>query len=223
MKPCTNKSRVSPVAVVYNRKNLVKPSQVGVNNVGRGEDSIYTVGHSTMSLEEFIDLIKCYDIKFLVDVRAHPTSRRYPHFSGDHLCEALGKVGIGYVWLGKELGGHRRRGLGAASPNKAWRSEGFRNYADHMLTEEFRVGIERLLEIARRGRTVFMCAEKLWWRCHRRMISDELVRRGIRVKHIISKTKSSEHRLTSFARVDGDRIVYDRITSKRSGKTFLDP
>ncbi len=170
---------------------------------------IYTVGHSTMSLEEFIDLLRCYGIEVLVDVRAHPTSRRYPHFSGESLRETLERVGIGYVWLGKELGGHRRKGLGEASPNKAWKSQGFRNYADHMLTEEFRAGIERLLGIAKKKRTVFMCAERLWWRCHRRMISDELVRRGIRVIHIMDTNKIFEHKLTSFARIIGGNVIYN--------------
>lgn len=169
---------------------------------------IYTVGHSNLSLAEFLGLLSEFGIRAVVDVRAFPGSRKYPHFSRENLARALEKEGIAYLWLGKELGGYRGRGLGAESPNTAWRAGGFRNYADHMLTQEFRRGTERLLSLARERRTAYMCAERFWWCCHRRLISDFLVAHGHRVIHILGPGKAMEHRLPPFARVEAGRVIY---------------
>jgi len=119
-------------------------------------------------------------------------------------------VGIRYLWLGKELGGYRKSGLGDKSPNKAWSSIGFRNYADHTLSEEFRRGISRLLEYGGKWRAAYMCAEKFYWRCHRRIISDYLVAKGHQVTHIIDEKETRKHRLTRFARVVNGRLTYPK-------------
>jgi len=169
---------------------------------------LYTIGHSTRTLEEFIGLIDQYGIRILVDVRTWPTSRRYPHFGREGLAEELKKHRIKYEWLGDQLGGLRRKGLEKDSPNKAWRSQGFRNYADHTMTEPFREGIRRLLELAECGRLAYMCAEQLYWRCHRRIISDYLKVKGHTVTHILSAGKTQEHELTSFAKVVDGELRY---------------
>jgi len=110
--------------------------------------------------------------------------------------------------LGEQLGGYRKKGLGEASPNKAWKSQGFRNYADHTMTEQFREGIAKLLELANDGKLALMCAEQLYWRCHRQIISDYLSVKGHRVTHIVSKGKTQEHRMTSFAKIIAGELRY---------------
>ena len=118
--------------------------------------------------------------------------------------------GIRYLWLGKELGGYRKDGLGDKSPNKAWNSTGFRNYADHTLSEEFRRGIRQLLEYAEKRRVAYMCAERFYWRCHRRIISDYLVAKGHQVTHIIDEKETRKHKLTRFAQVVNGRLIYPK-------------
>ncbi|MEM3072418.1 MAG: DUF488 domain-containing protein [Candidatus Bathyarchaeia archaeon] len=165
---------------------------------------LLTVGHSTRSLEEFIELLRENYVKILVDVRRYPVSRRYPHFNQEKLAEILPKHAIRYEWLGEELGGFRRPAL-EDSPNKAWRSGGFRNYADHTLTVQFREGVEKLLKLTEEGEVAFMCAEKQYWRCHRRIISDYLTVKGHVVIHIVEKGRVEPHNLTGFCRiVDGE-------------------
>jgi uncharacterized protein (DUF488 family) len=167
--------------------------------------TIFTVGHSTHSLEEFVDMLKAHDIAQLVDVRTIPKSRRVPQFNAESLAAALPKLGIEYVHL-KTLGGlrHARKD----SVNTGWRNASFRGYADYMDSEEFRQGIERLLKLARAKRTAIMCAEAVPWRCHRSLIGDALLVRGVRVEDIMSATSSREHELTPFARVHGLEITY---------------
>jgi uncharacterized protein (DUF488 family) len=145
---------------------------------------LYTIGHSTRSLEEFIEVLRENDMEILVDVRSWPSSSRYPHFNRQSLAQSLEENGVRYEWLGEQLGGYRKKGLGEESPNKAWRRMGFRNYADHTMTEQFREGIRKLLELADDGRLALMCAEQLYWRCHRRIISDYLIVKGHTVTHI---------------------------------------
>jgi uncharacterized protein (DUF488 family) len=116
------------------------------------------------------------------------------------------------VWLGEELGGFRKKGLLEESPNKAWQSESFRNYADHTMTEQFRDGMKRLLELAGDGNLVIMCAEQLYWRCHRRIVSDYLKAKGHTVTHIISKGKAEEHHLSSFAEILDGELRYPKLT-----------
>lgn len=167
---------------------------------------IYTVGHSSRSLEEFLSLLRAWEIRSLVDVRTAPSSRFRPHFNRENLQGELARIGVEYFWL-KELGGFRRGGL-SGSPNTGLRSPGFRAYADYMLTEEFSGAIRKLLEIAGEGRTAIMCAEALYFRCHRRLISDFLVANGVAVFHISTEYKILTHELPPYARVENGVVTY---------------
>ena len=171
---------------------------------------IYTIGHSTRSLEEFVDLLRENDIHILADVRTWPHSERYPQFNRDSLEENLKKRGIRYEWLGKELGGFRKKGPGEKSPNKAWKSQSFRNYADHTMTEDFRKGITKLLELAQQSTVAFMCAEQYYRSCHRQIISDYLKVQDYSVTHIIGKGKTEEHELTSFSKAADGKLTYPK-------------
>ena len=173
---------------------------------GAGLREIYTIGHSNRSVEEFLRLLLKYGIECVADVRRFPSSR-HPHFTQDRLKEILEKYGIAYVWF-ESLGGYRRRILDS-SPNTAIQSEGFRNYADYMLTDSFTRAIEQLEALALEKRTAIMCAERFFWRCHRKFISDFLVIRGWRVIHILDN-RTIEHRLSQIARVAGGKIIYDK-------------
>lgn len=174
---------------------------------------LYTIGHSTKSFEELIELLREHAIQILVDVRSWPSSNRYPHFNRENLAKSLQENGVRYEWLGEQLGGYRKKGLGEESPNKAWRSQGFRNYADHTTTEQFREGVKKLLKLAECGRVALMCAEQLYWRCHRRIISDYLTVKGHAVTHIVSKGKTEKHELTSFARAINGELRYPASVS----------
>ena len=158
--------------------------------------TVWTVGHSTRSGEEFAQILKAHGIEVLVDVRSFPGSRRYPQFNGAALAESLKQVGIEYKHEPR-LGG--RRTPRKDSHNTAWKNASFRAYADHMETEEFRKGVEDLLEVAANARTAVMCAEALWWRCHRRLISDYLKTEGHGVVHILDQNKTQEHPVTLFS------------------------
>src|SRR6266516_6973388 len=162
---------------------------------------LWTIGHSTRSIEEFIEALKSFQIESLVDLRSFPGSRRYPQFGATRLSESLRQANIEYLHL-PELGGRRR--ARKDSLNIAWRNEGFRGYADYMETEAFRQGIERLLALARDRRLVIMCAEAVWWRCHRSLISDYLKVKGIQVTHIADAKKIEPHPYTSAARMVDD-------------------
>jgi uncharacterized protein (DUF488 family) len=164
---------------------------------------ILTIGHSTRSLEEFVVLLRENAIERLADIRRYPGSRRYPHFSRDALSQSLPEHGINYVHI-PELGG--RRSPLRDSPNTAWRNPQFRAYADHMGTEEFRSAVDGLL--ASRKQTCVMCAEAVPWRCHRNLLSDDLVRRGVEVVHILGPGSARPHALNPHARIEGDRVVY---------------
>jgi uncharacterized protein (DUF488 family) len=170
--------------------------------------SIWTVGHSTRTIEEFIDILQQYQIQILVDVRHFAGSRRFPHFNQAALREALITAGIRYEHLA-ELGG--RRHARADSHNLAWRNALFRGYADYMETQPFHAGIERLLEIARTDRTAIMCSEAVWWRCHRSMIADYLKANGVHILHIVNANKIQEHPYTSAARLINGRLSYEGI------------
>jgi uncharacterized protein (DUF488 family) len=178
--------------------------------------SIWTIGHSTLPIGEFVQALKAFAIQTLVDVRSFPGSRRYPQFNKDRLLASLADAGIEYVHS-PELGG--RRHAKPDSLNIAWRNETFRGYADYMETEDFRKSIERLLEISRAHRTAIMCAEAVWWRCHRGLISDYLKVKEVRVVHILSAGKSDEHRFTSAARIIEGKLSY-RGVLETSGQLF---
>jgi uncharacterized protein (DUF488 family) len=168
---------------------------------------VYTVGHSTLALTDFLALLAA-NVDALADVRRHPASRRHPHFAREALAESLVAAGVEYRWL-PGLGG-RRHGR-PDSPHVAWQSASFRAYADHMETPEFLREIDGLLALACTRRTAVMCAEAVPWRCHRQLIADALVARGIEVRHVVGRGVAPEpHRLTSFARLDGERVTYDR-------------
>jgi uncharacterized protein (DUF488 family) len=169
---------------------------------------VYTIGHSTRELADFSRILQAHDIRLLEDIRAFPASRRYPHFNRENLAAWLPQIGCDYVWE-KDLGGHRKRQLTREeSPNIALRNESFRNYADYMFSEKFQQAIDRLLERAAQGNTVIMCAEAVYFRCHRMLVSDCLVSRGHRVLHILDEHAPKEHSLTKDARVIDGRLVY---------------
>jgi uncharacterized protein (DUF488 family) len=163
---------------------------------------LWTIGHSTRKIDQFTSLLEENGIKLVVDVRALPGSKRYPQFNKEALAQSLRERGIRYGHF-PELGGRRKPR--PDSRNTAWRNASFRGYADYMETEEFRKGAERLLDLANKtGRTAIMCAEAVWWRCHRALISDYLKAQGIEVTHIVDANKSEPHPYTSAARtVDG--------------------
>jgi uncharacterized protein (DUF488 family) len=166
---------------------------------------LYTIGHSTRSLEQFLGLLAREGATHLVDVRAFPTSARYPHFSRPNLERAIVDTGARYSHL-PSLGG-RRRGL-RDSHNTLWRNASFRAYADYMETREFQEALDDLLALARLEPTAIMCAEAVPWRCHRSLISDAAVARGVPVLHILD-SGTEVHQLTSFGRVESGRVRYD--------------
>jgi uncharacterized protein (DUF488 family) len=167
--------------------------------------SIWTIGHSTRRIEEFIGLLTASGIQLLADVRRFPGSRRHPQFGQAALAASLAKAEIEYVHL-SELGG--RRSARKDSPNTAWRNAAFRGYADYMMTDSFQTGIDRLLEAASRKRTAIMCAEALWWQCHRGLIADFLKAAGHKVIHLVGDGKSEEHPYTSAARIVNGQLNY---------------
>jgi uncharacterized protein (DUF488 family) len=167
---------------------------------------IWTIGHSTRSIGTFISLLKANGIKVLVDVRTWPGSKRYPQFNKEKLLDSLGKAGIRYEHF-PELGGRRK--AKPDSKNTAWRNESFRGYADYMETEEFDKGVKRILDLAAdAGPTSIMCAEAVWWRCHRSLISDYLKARDIEVLHIVDANKTEPHPYTSAARIVDGKLSY---------------
>ena len=166
---------------------------------------IRTIGHSTRPLDELIALLRTFDVSVLADVRTMPRSRKNPQFNAETLAAALAERGIRHVHL-PELGGLRRPRKD--SPNAGWRNSSFRGFADHMLTPEFELGLERLRELAAAGSVSLMCAEAVPWRCHRSLIADAVTARGGRVEHITTAKSASPHRLTPFARVEGARVTY---------------
>jgi uncharacterized protein (DUF488 family) len=169
------------------------------------EGTVFTVGHSTLPIEQFLAMLGAYGIERLADVRTVPRSRRNPQFGAEALRESSSAAGIDYVPLGA-LGGLRKPR--ADSPNAGWRNESFRGYADYMQTDEFERGLTRLIELAAERRTAIMCAEAVPWRCHRSLVADALVVRGIPVVEILSATSHRDHALTPFARVQGTALSY---------------
>ena len=187
---------------------------------------IWTIGHSTRTIDEFISLLKANEINLLADVRTWPGSKRYPHFNKDALAKSLSEQGIRYEHF-PELGGKRKSK--PDSRNTAWRNASFRGYADYMETEQFQNGIERLLNIAGQGAATWavaekrydgseavtpcaiaiMCAEAVWWRCHRSLIADCLKARGVEVLHVLGATKVDPHPYTPAARIVNGELSYE--------------
>ena len=184
------------------------PSTIGGADFLRDETTscrAFTVGHSTRSIEEFISLLIGHEITQLVDVRTVPKSRHNPQFETHALEKSLRSCGIGYA-LAPGLGGFRR--TSAESPNSAWRNLSFRGYADYMLTPDFNESLVAAMELMKSDRVALMCAEAVPWRCHRSLIADAMVVHGHEVCEISSPTRLQLHRLTSFARVEGETITY---------------
>ncbi len=177
----------------------------------RGPCAVMTIGHSTRSLEDFVEMLKAHGVERLIDIRTIPRSRHNPQFNGDSLPSALRAAGIEYRHM-KELGGlrHPRKD----SPNTGWRNAGFRGFADYMQTEAFAAALAALAEEARGHRIAIMCAEAVPWRCHRSLVADALAVRGVPVEHIMSKARRDSHHITPFAKVAGERITYpsDHLT-----------
>lgn len=171
---------------------------------------IFTIGHSTHPIETFIEMLRGSQVERLADIRTIPRSRHNPQFAGEALSESLSQVGIDYVYLPK-LGGLRR--TSKDSPNKGWRNTSFRGYADHMQTLEFAEGLEELLQLAQEKTTAIMCAEAVPWRCHRSLVADALIVKGVVVKDIMTVTSVKPRKLNPMAVVEGEAITYPVDTS----------
>jgi uncharacterized protein (DUF488 family) len=166
---------------------------------------VYTIGHSTRPVSEFTEVIKAYGIRTVVDIRTIPKSRHNPQFNEDMLKESLRAVSIRYLHA-TGLGGLRH--ASKESPNRAWRNASFRGFADYMQTVEFEEALEKLIDMAEKQTTTVMCAEAVPWRCHRSLIGDALLIRGVSVIHIMGMNSAREHTLTPWAKVEGKKITY---------------
>ncbi|HEY6360910.1 MAG TPA: DUF488 domain-containing protein [Vicinamibacterales bacterium] len=170
--------------------------------------TILTIGHSTRTASQFLELLLAHGVDRLADVRTVPSSRRHPHFSRDALATLLAGSGIHYTHF-PGLGGLRTPR--PDSINTAWREPGFRGYADHMATRAFEESLEALIAYADSHSVAVMCAEAKWWQCHRQLIADALVARGVFVAHIMSSTEAPGHDLTRFARVSDEKVQYPAL------------
>jgi uncharacterized protein (DUF488 family) len=191
--------RLDPLRLFYRRCGYNEPREE------RHGPAVLTVGHSNHPLDRFLALLARHGVEALVDIRRFPRSRKHPHFNRDNLAAALPKSGVDYHWLEALRG--RRHQQRDASPNLGLENNSFRNYADHMLTDEFREGVARLLEVARRKRTAIMCAEGLFWQCHRRLVSDFLAANGVTVQHVMPSGELRPHTLTSGAVVGDGQVT----------------
>ena len=175
--------------------------------------TLFTIGHSTRSLDELVEALQAHGVERLVDIRSFPMSRRLPHFNRENLERELPRRGIEYLWM-KELGGRRRK-IRDDSPNTALRNDSFRNYADYMLTPEFRAAAAELVRLGEEKPTAYMCAERVYFHCHRMMVSDYLTAHGHTVMHIDGAGPARPHKLLDVARVrDGELVYDDEVRSK---------
>lgn len=181
--------------------------------------TLYTVGHSTHPFDVFLSLLARHDIQRLADIRRFPGSRKFPQYSQESLASSLSEAGIRYSWI-EALGGRRQRSELESSPNLGLRNESFRNYADYMATEPFREGVRQLLEGAGERRTAFMCSESVFWRCHRRLVSDYLVAKGISVQHIMPSGELRPHTLTTGGKVVDGEVTYPTEKTSRDRTLF---
>ena len=187
------------------RRSATAKANEALSETAWPPNAVFTVGHSTHPLEDFVTLVRAYGVRGIADIRSVPRSRHNPQFNADALGPALAPAGIDYQPL-KALGGlrHARQD----SPNLGWRNESFRGFADYMQTEAFAAGLAQLIELSRERRTTIMCAEAVPWRCHRSLVADALLVRRIPAVEILSETSWRLHELTPFARVEGTRITY---------------
>jgi uncharacterized protein (DUF488 family) len=190
------------------KRDRVQPAGVDEQVAAGARPRIYTVGHSTRSFDEFATLLDAHGIRQLADIRTIPRSRRHPQFERDSLARSLRARGTEYRHF-PALGGLRRPRRD--SPNTGWRNESFRGYADYMGTDEFRAAVDDLVAFAGATPTAVMCAEAVWWRCHRRLLADALVVRGVDVLHVTSAGPPAPHRMNPMARLVGGRLVYPSL------------
>lgn len=183
------------------------------------QSALFTIGHSTHSLDPFLGLLAQHRIERLVDVRRFPGSRKYPHFNRETFAKSLAEAGVQYDWI-ESLGGRRPKQGDVASPNLGLRNESFRNYADYMATDAFRAGLQQLVEGAEQKRTAFMCSESVFWRCHRRLISDYLLAHDFSVQHIMPSGELRPHTLTSGAKVVDGEVIFPPAESDRERLLF---
>jgi uncharacterized protein (DUF488 family) len=182
---------------------------------------IFTIGHSNLSFGEFASLLMENEIGLVADIRRYPSSRKFPHFNRPILSELLVAEKVNYLWL-ESLGGRRHTGEDSESINVGLKSIGFRNYADYMTTDEFSRGVDELLSAAAQSRTAVMCAEKLYWKCHRRLLSDYLTARHIKVIHILDPSRTLKHELTQGALITETGVVYPPFESTDNQKSLFD-
>jgi uncharacterized protein (DUF488 family) len=175
---------------------------------------IFTIGHSTRSIDDFIALLRANGVQRLIDIRTIPKSRHNPQFNGDALARALQAARIDYIHI-KELGGLRR--ARPNSPNTGWRNASFRGFADYMQTDDFQTALDRAVQLGRQKASALMCAEAVPWRCHRSLVSDALLIRGAEVLEIVGDSSPKPHKLTPFARIHGTQITYP---AEASGELF---
>jgi len=196
--------------------NSPKANQNIVKEAAEKVIEIFTIGHSNISSEEFLCLLKKHKISLAADIRRYPGSHKFPHFNREILCKTLTAEGIEYHWL-ESLGGRRGSIKNSESPNKGFKSASFRNYADYMLTDEFSRAVKELISMAMMKRCAVMCAEKLYWKCHRKVLSDYLFALGIKVHHIIDENQILPHKLTQGAIIsEGPTVTYPFTISKDS-------
>jgi uncharacterized protein (DUF488 family) len=184
-------------------------SERGAAAIGGDSLEIFTIGHAALPIADFIELLRRSGIDLLVDIRRHPGSRHVPQFGEGLLRDEMQAAGIGYVHL-DALGGRRK--ARPDSPNSAWRNASFRGYADYMETDEFRRGLRELEELARTHLVAIMCAESVWWRCHRSMVADALMADGWLVRHIMSDGSIRLHQFTAPARIVDGRLTYHEVS-----------
>jgi uncharacterized protein (DUF488 family) len=176
---------------------------------------VFTIGHSTRSIEDFIDLLRAHGVRRVIDVRTIPRSRHNPQFNRDQLSPALHRARMHYTHM-PELGGLRR--ARRDSTNLGWRNASFRGYADYMETSTFRENLDRCIALAKRERVVLMCAEAVPWRCHRSLIADAWLVRGIEASEIASRVRTRPHSLTPWARVTGTRLTYPAVRAQSGNR-----
>ncbi len=173
---------------------------------GKSSLQLFTIGHSTRTIERLIGVLAAYRVEMVADIRSYPRSHRNPQFSSDAIKQELSKHGIRYLWLPK-LGG-RRKGLGEDSKNKCWKNQSFRNYADYMETATFRQGIDELIQLSAGSTVAIMCAEALYWRCHRSMVADFLKSLDVQVTHIFDEKKAQVHEYSQCTKIINGRLTY---------------
>jgi uncharacterized protein (DUF488 family) len=180
---------------------------------------LFTIGHSTHPLDRFLALLASHGIEVLADIRRFPGSRKFPHFNQGNLASTLQQAGIEYRWI-EALGGRRGKETDGSSKNLGLRNESFRNYADYMLTEAFRDGVKQFLSIAQERPTAFMCSESVFWRCHRRLVSDFLLVQGMTVQHIMPSGELRPHTLTAGAKVEAGELTYPPLGADQAQLLF---